>query len=466
VPDKPAEAKGATPGRDPSFAFVNLDELFQNAPEAKQAATKVEEQKAAVEKEYNSRVTDFQKQQAELAGMNQRLAAMKPDDPGRAQLEQERQAKVDQQLTREREINEYRQQQEREVQQKTATLRDPLLADVRGAAGRVAQNVNFLIDVSGRSLSGIPFVVLHPPTANVTQRLAPALQGKDPSSVNSARNLKVGIVDMNKVFTQLKRTKEAEGKLIAARTAAQQENDRRETALKEERAKADTLTGAEKEKQASKTRMLEAELNDFRTKKSTELSQQMVNAGQPILADMAAALSRMAGDQIALVFDSTGMSASGTTFLIWSKDIPDFSADLTAMLNGDAKTSKTEGAPSNNLRFGLLDLERAYTAMPDAKKAEAEIAEAMQRTAAELGSANAQTRAEKQQQLQNLARSKRQAVLSKITAAANNIAVAGQFNAIFDSGGKTVGNTPAIIATHDVPDLTDEVIAKASAPAP
>jgi Skp family chaperone for outer membrane proteins len=211
--------------------------------------------------------------------------------------------------------------------------------------------------------------------------------------------------------------------------------------------------------------MLEAELNEFRAKKSTELNQEMVNAGQPILAEMAAGLARMPGDKAALIFDSTGMSMTGAPFLIWSKDIPDFSADLTAMLNGDAKTSNTDGVASSNLRFATLDLERVYTALPEAKKAESEIAEAMQRTGAELGSANAQARGEKQQQLQNLARSKRQAVLNKITAAADAVGGAGQFNAIFDSGGKTVTNTPPVVAARDVPDLTDEVIAKASAPA-
>jgi Skp family chaperone for outer membrane proteins len=460
--EKPANSTAATAGRDPSFAFVNFDQLYQGVGQAKDAEAKLEQEKAATEKEYKSRIVDYQKQQAELPGLNQRLAAMKADDPAREELVRQRDSITSALQTKEREINEFRIQREREVQGKSASLRDPVLADVRGAMSRVGKNVNLLFDTSGRSLSGIPFIVVHPISGDITQRLSPALQGKDPASLNSMRGLKVATVDMNKVFTQLKRTKDAETKLNASRVAAQQENERRVNAIKEERAKADTLSGPEKEKQASKARMLESELNDFRVKKSAELNQEMVNAGQPILAEMATALGKIAGDKAALVFDSTGMSTAGVPLLLWSKDLPDFSADLTALLNGDAKAGKTEGVASASLRFGLLDLERVYNALPDAKQAETEINEAMQRASAELANADATARAEKQQQLQNLARSKRQAALNKLTGALNSVATAGQFNAVFDTSGKTQSNTPPVVAASDVPDLTEQVIAKFS----
>jgi len=450
------------PGRDPSFGFVAVDELMRGVPQVKETAAKLEEEKATAKKEYEKRIADYQKLEAELRPLNQRLAAAGADDPARADLTKERDEKVNLLKTKEREINEFRQQRESDVQQKSAAMREPVVADIKAAAGRLGPNVNLVLDFSGLTLSGVPFVVLHPVGADMTSRLAAGLGGKDPGSVNSTRGVKVAITDMNKVFTQLQRTKEAETKINASREAARAEDERRSATYKEELAKVDTVPAAEKEKQTARARVLEAELNEFRTKKSAQLQQEMVEFGKPILVEMSNGLGKMAGEKVGLVFDTSGMGLSGVPLLVWSKDVPDLSNDLVAMLNGDKRGGKTTGMLSTSLRFGVVDVERAYRALPDGQQAETEIQEATQRALAEAAEASAAARMEKQQQLQNLTRSKRQAVLSKIVATLNDVGRAGEFNAVFDSSGKTMSQMPAVVAARDVPDLTEDVIAKAS----
>jgi outer membrane protein len=462
APKKPAAE--STAGRDPAFGFLSLEQLLKNNEALKTTQAKLEEEKATTQKEYQARIADYQKLDAELAPLNQRIASLKDGDLAKADATRERDEKMDVLKTREREINQFRQQKEAEMQQKTAAMREPLLGDVRGAVGRLGSAPNLVFDASANTTSGVPFVMRFPAGSDLTPRISSALDGKDSGSVNSARGVKVALVDMNKVFTQLQRTKDAEEKVNAARDAARVENEKRTAAYKEELAKVDTLTGPEKDKQAAKARIMEGELNDFRTKKTAELQQHIVRMGQPILAETAATLTKLDGEKVGLVFDSTGASVSGVPFLIWSKDIPDLSADLVTILNGDPRAAANiNGAPSDRLRFGVIDIERTYRSTPDGQKAEAEIQEATQRASAEGASATAEGRVLKQQQLGALIQSKRREVLTKITTALGEIATAGGFNAIFDTSGKTLAQVPAVVATRDVPDLTSEVLAKASA---
>ena len=349
------------------------------------------------------------------------------------------------------------------MQQKTLELRLPLIADIRGAAARLGQSVNLILDVTGKTLSGVPFVVLHPLEADITSRIASGLEGKDSGNVNSARNLKVATVDMNKVFTQLNRTKEAEGKINASRQEAEVENKRRVDAYKEELAKVNNLSGAAKDQQAETAQAMLKDLNDFRVKKSAELQQELVGFGQPILADMATALGKLAGDKVGLVFDATGQGISGVAILFWSRDLPDLSGELTATLNGEKPDlSKLAGTPSAKMRFGLIDIERTYKSLPEGRQTELELQEADKKNTAESANADPQTQAQKQRELQTLASSKRQAVLSKINGAVNEVGRASDFSAIFDLNGKTLNGTPVLILARDLPDLTNDVLAKLS----
>ncbi|MDQ6859809.1 MAG: OmpH family outer membrane protein [Verrucomicrobiota bacterium] len=457
----------SAPGRDPGFGFISLEQLLKNNESLKAAQTKLEEEKTATQKEYQSRIADYQKLDAELAPLNQRIAGMKDGDPAKADAVRERDEKTNVLKTREGEINQYRQQKEAEVQQKTAAMREPMIADIRGAVGRLGNSVNVLFDVSANTMSGVPFVMRFPGGADLTSRIASALDGKDSGSVNSARGVKVALVDMNKVFTQLQRTKDAEEKLNAARTAARTENDQRSAALKEEQSKLDSLSGAEKDRQTAKVKIMEGELNEFRSKKAAEVQQHIVRMGQPILADMASTLTKLDNEKVGLVLDSTGTGIAGVRVLVWSKDIPDLSADLTTVMNGNAKAAENmSGVSSAGLRFGVIDIERAYRSVPDGQKAETEIQEAVKRAETETGAGTPEGRMLKQQELGKLIEGKRREVLNRITSALSDIATAGNFNAVLDTSGKTLAQVPAVVASRDVPDLTSDVVAKASATAP
>ncbi|MDQ6622407.1 MAG: OmpH family outer membrane protein [Verrucomicrobiota bacterium] len=464
----PAKSSGGneqgTAGRDPGFGFVNLEELLKSNPQAKSGEARIEEEKASITKEYQERIATFRKLEGELGELDRRIAALRADDLARAGLTKERAERVAVLQTKEREINQFREQREQEVAQKSNAMHDPIVADIKGAMNRLGSSVNLVFDFNGKTLSGVPFVVLHPIGAEITTRIAAALAGKDPGTVNSMRAVKVAIVDMNKVFIQLHRTKEAEGKLNAARAAAQAENERRANEYKEELGKVESLSGSAKEEQAAKARKLEADLNDFRTKKNAELQAEMVNFGQPILADMAVGLGKMAGEKVGMVFDASGTGISGVPMLVWSRDLPDLTSDLVALLNENkSPAGKTAGVVSTNLRFGVVDFERIYKATPQGKQAEAEIQQAAQQANAESANADAQARAEKQGRLQVLVRDRRLAVVTKITGFVNEIAGPARFNAILDVSARNITRTPAILLARDIPDLTDEVIAKANA---
>ncbi len=420
-------------GRDPSFAFVSLDALFKGLPQTKEASAKVEEASKAALKEYESR-------QAELKKLTDKTAVA------------EKQA----------EILLWQQARAAEIQQQGTALRETILRDVNGAVNRLAQNIGLVFDFSGLSVSGVPFVVLHPSEAEITTRLASALEGKDAGNVNSVRGLRVGTIDLNGVFTQLRQTKTAEEKLKNAQESARTENEKLTSALKAERARIADLAETARAAQEAKAQKLEEELAQFRTAKEKEIGQAMLEARQPIVQEMARTLEKIAGDRVSLLFDRTGQGMSTVPFLVFSQGLPDFTSDLVAAVNGETATkgTATTGVLSSELRFGLVDIERLYKESANGKKAEAEIQETTKNAVAEMAALSPLERGEKQAQISNLLQHKRQPIIQEIIAVVGEVARAGSFNAVLDTSGRTTSMTPVVLNVHDIPDLTAAVAGK------
>lgn len=172
--------------------------------------------------------------------------------------------------------------------------------------------------------------------------------------------LKMGTLDMNAIFTQYYRTKDAEAKLNEARASAKKElDDRLETLKKamDEINKLNTdlekpeLSKEAKEKstktrdeKVNEARNLDREITEFRGTRERQLQEQFVRMRKDIVDD----IMKVVNDKVKaagydFVFDKSGMSMGQIPVVIYSRNDLDFSKEILETLNKNAP--KTSPAP-------------------------------------------------------------------------------------------------------------------------
>src|ERR1700747_292015 len=163
--------------------------------------------------------------------------------------------------------------------------------------------------------------------------------------------MKVGTIDMQKVFTAYYKTHDAEDKLKEAQRAYKDELDQRMDAYKKnldvinklnEELNKPELSGASKDQKAqerdskiSETKGLEKEISDFRTTREKQIQDQLKRMRDEIVEE----IMRVVNEQVKaqnydVVFDRSGFSANNIVpVLLYSKENYDFSESVITKLN-------------------------------------------------------------------------------------------------------------------------------------
>jgi outer membrane protein len=188
-----------------------------------------------------------------------------------------------------------------------------------------------------------------------------AFVGLSGVSASAQSMVKVGSVDMKKVFEQYYKTKDAEQRINEARNAAKKElEERMETYQKgvaevkklNEEIESPALSREAKETK-SKTRdekvgelkNMEREIQDFRTTREKQLQEQSGRMRQGIVDDITKIVNeKVKADNYDLVFDKSGMSLNGVPVVMWAKEAYDFTDVVVTGLNKNK--GKEEPAPA------------------------------------------------------------------------------------------------------------------------
>jgi len=165
--------------------------------------------------------------------------------------------------------------------------------------------------------------------------------------------MKVGIVDMNQVFTSYYKTKDAEARLNDARAQAKTDLDGRLETLKtnmeeinrlEADAKKPELT-ADKQQAAirardekiNEVRNLDREIGEFRQTRERQLQEQFMRMRGDIVQDIMKVVDgRVKSEGYDIVFDKSGQGISQVPVVLFSAPSMDFSDSVVAELNKNA----------------------------------------------------------------------------------------------------------------------------------
>jgi len=173
----------------------------------------------------------------------------------------------------------------------------------------------------------------------------------------AAAQMKVGIVDMNKVFTSYYKTKEAEARLNDARAQAKTDLDGRLETLKSDMEQINKLEAdakkpelaADKQQAAirardekiNEVRNLDREIGEFRQTRERQLQEQFMRMRGDIVQDIMKVVdARVKSEGFELVFDKSGQGISQVPVVLFSAPSMDFSESIITELNKNAPAKK------------------------------------------------------------------------------------------------------------------------------
>lgn len=179
-----------------------------------------------------------------------------------------------------------------------------------------------------------------------------------------AQSLKIGTVDMTKIFNEYYKTKDAEVHINDARTEAKKAlDDQMETyketmdeikRLNEELqdpglsdSKRNDITKTREEK-INEFKNLDQSIQEFRAQKEKELQTEALRRRDEIVADIMKLINaKIKSDNYDYVFDKSGMSLNGVPVLIFARESVDFSDEIIKSLNANRPKDTSTPAPAS-----------------------------------------------------------------------------------------------------------------------
>ena len=385
-------------GYDPGIVFVDMNRIFKEYNKTKDAEAKVNDAKNVAKKEYDDRTDVYKKRLDEINRLNAQLDVPALTAAAKKAKATERDDKIATIKELEKEINDFRTTREKQLQEQATQMRTDIVNEItREVASLNTASRSMVYDRSGQTTNGLPLVIIAPPRADMSTEVASALNQKGRTLFTVAHDLSFGAVDMSRIFKVYNKTKDAEARINEAKNAAKKEYDDRADSYKKAldeinrlntRLDLPSLTATTKEALAKERdqkitniKTLEKEVNEFRQAREKQLQEQALRMREGIVErDYGCYRKGIEKDASAVVIDISGTSTNSLPVAVFVSGVPDFSEDVIAALNGTHGPATvmfhSSAAVAESLRFGVIDMNRAFKLWPETKSAEAKVNEA------------------------------------------------------------------------------------------
>jgi outer membrane protein len=140
---------------------VDMNRAFKEYNKTKDAEAKINEAKNQAKKEYDDRADAYKKALDEINNLNKQLDSPALSAEKKAQTAKDRDEKIANIKNMEREINEFRQTRERQLQEQAMRMREGIVKEITDVVNeRVKTNgLDLVFDKSGMSLNGVPLLM-------------------------------------------------------------------------------------------------------------------------------------------------------------------------------------------------------------------------------------------------------------------------------------------------------------------
>jgi outer membrane protein len=163
---------------------VDMQRAFKEYNKTKDAEAKINDAKNSAKKEYDDRADSYKKALDKVNNLNKQLESTALSADAKSKATKERDDEIANIKNMEREINEFRQTRERQLQEQALRMREGIVKEITDVVmDRVkSSHLDLVFDKSGMSLNGVPVVMFAPENWDFTSEVLTALNKNVKSS--------------------------------------------------------------------------------------------------------------------------------------------------------------------------------------------------------------------------------------------------------------------------------------------
>lgn len=156
---------------------VDVKRAFDEFNKKKEADAKLNDARNAAQKEFTDRADAYKKALDEINNLNKQLESPALSAEKKTQTAKERDDKIANIKNMEREINDFRQTRERQLQEQAMRMREGIVKEITDVVMEKvkAKNLDLVFDKSGMSINGVPVVMYSPDNDDFTNEVVTAL---------------------------------------------------------------------------------------------------------------------------------------------------------------------------------------------------------------------------------------------------------------------------------------------------
>src|SRR5246500_4437696 len=168
---------------------VDMQRAFKEYNKTKEAEAKINDAKNAARKEYDDRADDYKKALDEINNLNKQLESPALSADKKTGMAKERDDKIANIRSMEREISDFRQTRERQLQEQLMRVREGIVKEITDVVMEKvkASNMDLVFDKSGMSINGVPVVMYAPDNVDFTNEIIDSLNKPGRAAPTSIR---------------------------------------------------------------------------------------------------------------------------------------------------------------------------------------------------------------------------------------------------------------------------------------
>src|SRR5881396_1148171 len=156
---------------------VDMQRAFKEYNKTKEAEVKINDAKNSAKKEYDDRAESYKKAMDEINNLNKQVESPTLSADKKSQTAKKPDDKIANIKNMEREISDFRQTRERQLQEQLMRMREGLVKEITDVVMEKvkAKSLDFVLDKSGVSINGVPVVLYAPDNVDFTSEIIDTL---------------------------------------------------------------------------------------------------------------------------------------------------------------------------------------------------------------------------------------------------------------------------------------------------
>jgi outer membrane protein len=168
---------------------LDMQRAFKEYNKTKEAEAKINDARNAAKKEFDDRQEVYKKALDEVNNMSKQLESTALSQEKKNQLAKDRDDKIANVKTMEREMSNFGQTREQQLREQLMRVREGLVKEITDVVMEKVKtkNLDFVLDKSGMSINGVPVVMYAPDNVDFTNEIIDALNKASRATPASTR---------------------------------------------------------------------------------------------------------------------------------------------------------------------------------------------------------------------------------------------------------------------------------------